>query len=59
MLELSLLEQLAEGVITKEQLLKSVERDFQLLPIVVEGVSSSKARVRYGCAKVLVDLTAK
>ena len=58
-MEHSLLQQLAEGAITKEQLLKSVERDFQLLPIVVDGVSSSKARVRYGCTKVLVDLTAK
>ena len=58
MLESRLLQQLAEGAITKEQLLKSVECDFQLLSIVVEGVSSPKARVRYGCAKVLVDLSA-
>ena len=58
-LEQNLLQQFAEGVITREQLHKSVECDFQLLPIVVDNVSSSKARVRYGCARVLVDLTTK
>ena len=58
-MELDLLKKLAEKAITKEQLLKAVERDFELLPILIGGVSSSKATVRYGCAKVLVDLTAK
>ena len=58
-LEHGLLQRLAEGAVTKEQLFKSVEGDFQLLPIVFDGVSSPKARVRYGCAKILVDLTAK
>jgi hypothetical protein len=58
-LEPRLLHQLAEGAITKEQLLKSVEGDFQLLPVVVDGVSSPKAQVRYGCASVLVELSKK
>jgi hypothetical protein len=58
-LEPRLLQQLAEGAITKEQLLKSVECDFQLLPVVFDGVSSSKARVKYGCASTLVDLSEK
>ena len=53
------LQKLADKSITKEQLFKTVESDFELLPIVVGGVSSSKAAIRYGCAKVLVDLTAK
>jgi hypothetical protein len=58
-LEAGLLQQLAKGVITREQLLMSVENDFKLLPIVFEGVSSPKARVRYGCASVLVELSKK
>lgn len=54
-----MLQQLAEGTITKEQLLNSVERDFELLPIVISGISSSKAAVRYSCAKVLLDFSEK
>ncbi len=59
MLEADLLQHLAEGTITKEQLLNSVERDFELLPIVMAGVSSSKAAIRYSCANVLVDFSEK
>ena len=54
-----MLQKLAEKAITKEQLLERVEYDFKLLPIVMDGVSSSKAAVRYGCASVLVSLSAK
>lgn len=54
-----LLRRLAEKTVTKQELLKKVESDFDLLPLVVQGVSSPKANVRYGCASVLVDLTAK
>jgi len=56
-MEPALLRKLAEKAITKEQLLKAVESDFGLLPLVIGGVSSSKATIRYGCAKVLVDLS--
>ncbi|HLC00869.1 MAG TPA: hypothetical protein VJL33_06095 [Candidatus Bathyarchaeia archaeon] len=58
-MEPALLRKLAEKAITKEQLLKAVESDFGLLPLVIGGVSSSKATIRYGCAKVLVDLSGK
>src|SRR3989339_744325 len=58
-MEPDLLRKLVEKAITKEQLLKAVESDFELLPLVIGGVSSSKATIRYGCAKVLVDLSAK
>ena len=58
-MESELLQKLANKSITKEQLCKKVEKDFQLLPQVLSGVSSSKAAVRYGCAKVLMDLSAK
>ena len=58
-MESDLLRKLAEKAITKEQLLKIVESDFTLLPQVIGGVSSSKAAIRYGCAKVLMDLSEK
>jgi hypothetical protein len=57
--ELTIVQKLAEKTVTKEQLFKAVEKDFELLPLVMGGVSSSKVSVRYSCASVLVDLTAK
>ena len=56
-MEPDLLRKLAYKSITKEELLKAVESDFELIPLVISGVSSSKAAIRYGCAKVLVDLS--
>lgn len=42
---------------TKEELLQKVRLDFNLLPTVLNGISSSKAAIRYGCAKVIMDLS--
>ncbi|HEX9262297.1 MAG TPA: hypothetical protein VF893_07190 [Candidatus Bathyarchaeia archaeon] len=56
-MESGLLRELAEKAITKQELLKLVESNFELLPLVISGVGSSKATVRYTCAKVLVDLS--
>lgn len=42
---------------TKEELLKKVKLDFSLLTTVLKGISSSKANIRYGCAKVIMDLS--
>jgi hypothetical protein len=53
-----LTDKLAEKTITKEELRKRVEQDFGLLPQLLDGVSSPKAAVRYGCGKVLMDLSA-
>jgi hypothetical protein len=58
-LEPELLRKLAEKQITKRELTEEVESDFTLLPVVVAGVSSSKASIRYGCASALVTLSAK
>ena len=58
-MESPLLQKLAEKRIVKETLYRMVEADFGLLPEVFGGVSSQKAAVRYGCASVLVDLSAK
>jgi len=49
---------LADKSVTTEELFKAVEQNFDLLPQLLKGVSSSKASVRYGCAKVLMDLSA-
>jgi hypothetical protein len=56
-MEFELLQKLANKSITKKELLQRVEQNFNLLPEVLNGVSSSKAAIRYGCAKVLMDLS--
>lgn len=57
LMENKLLQKLLDKSITKEELLQKVKQDFELLPTVLKGVSSSKAAIRYGCAKVLMDLS--
>ena len=54
-----LLEKLGNKELTKKQLYQQVEENFGLLPELVEGTSSAKASVRYGCSSVLMDLSAK
>ena len=54
-----LLHKLATKSITKKELFQKVEQNFNLLPEVLNGVFSSKAAIRYGCAKVLMDLSEK
>jgi hypothetical protein len=56
-MENEFLQELADKSMTKEELLKKVKLDFSLLPIILKGVSSSKAAIRYGCAKVMMDLS--
>jgi hypothetical protein len=48
---------LVDKSLTKEELLNRVRQDFSLLPFLLSGVNSAKAAVRYGCAKVLMDLS--
>ena len=48
---------LVDKSITKEELLKRVKQNFDLLPEIIDGVSSGKAAIRYGCGKVLMDLS--
>ena len=50
-------QEIANKSITKQDLLHRVEKDFSLLPVVLDGVTSPKAAVRYGCASVLMDLS--
>ena len=53
--------QLAQALIdkslTKKELFNKVKQDFSLIPLLLKGLHSSKAAVRYGCAKVLMDLS--
>ncbi len=56
-MEYKLLQEIASKSITKQDLLKRVEKDISLLPVVLDGVSSPKAAARYGCASVLNDLS--
>ena len=58
-MEPELLQKLAEKQITKRKLTEEVESDFTLLRVVLAGVSSARASVRYGCSSVLVNLSAK
>jgi hypothetical protein len=55
-MESGLLQKLADKSVTKKELLQMVKQDFNLLPTILNGVSSSKPAIRYGCAKVLMDL---
>lgn len=52
-----LLQNLADKSISKEELLEKVKRNNDLISTIINGVSSSKASIRYGCAKVLMDLS--
>jgi hypothetical protein len=56
-MENELLGKLADKSLTTKELFHMVEQDFSLLPQIVNGVSSSKASIRYGCAKILTDLS--
>ena len=56
-MENELLQNLVDKSLTKEDLLQKVKQDYNLVPVVLNGTSSSKAAIRYGCAKVLMDLS--
>ena len=52
-----LVQGLVDKSLTKEDLLYKVKQDFNLISFLLRGVNSEKAAVRYGCAKVLMDLS--
>jgi len=56
-MESKLLERLADKTLTKEELFQKVKQNFDLLPEIIQGVSSEKPAIRYGCGKVLMDLS--
>jgi hypothetical protein len=52
-----LLQKLGNKTLTKNALLQKVEEDSTLLPEVLKGTTSPKPAIRYGCVKVLMDLS--
>ncbi len=52
-----LLEQLVDKSITKDELKEKVKTNFDLLPEMICGMSADKAAIRYGCGKILMDLS--
>ncbi|MCJ7732774.1 hypothetical protein MUP51_10710 [Candidatus Bathyarchaeota archaeon] len=56
-MENDLLQKLVDKTLTKEDLLQQTKNNYDLIPTVLNGTNSSKAAIRYGCAKVLVDLS--
>ncbi len=57
--ESELLRKLGTRSLSKPALLQKVRENPDLIPEVLSGLSSPKAAVRYGCAKVLMDLSEK
>jgi len=56
-MESELLQKLVNKSMTKEELFQEVKEDFAIIPEVLNGISSSRAAIRYGCASVLMDLS--
>jgi len=56
-MNINLFEGLAEKLITKKELKEKVRGDFDLIPELVENMNSSKAAIRYGCGKILMELS--
>ena len=56
-MESDLFQKLADKSITKEQLFKKVIQNDELIPELLKGISSPKPAIRYGCAKILMDLS--
>ena len=52
-----LMDKLSDKSLTKEELFEKVKKNHDLLSEVINGMTSSKAAIRYGCGKVLMDLS--
>lgn len=50
-------QKLGDKSITKEQLLEKVRHNYDLIPELLSGISSSKPTIRYGCGKILMDVS--
>ena len=52
-----ILKKLANKEITKEHLFNRIKKDNNLIPLIVDGMKSDKAAIRYGCGKVLMEFS--
>jgi hypothetical protein len=55
----TLIGRLADKTLTKKELLQKAENDPTLISTLIEGTSSPKASIRYGCGAVLMELSEK
>ena len=53
------LKKLGNKELTKGKIHQMVEHNFELIPVLVEGMSSQKANIRYGSGKILMDISEK
>jgi hypothetical protein len=51
------LQKLAKKSLSKEQLFTMAKENHDLIPVLITGLSSEKPAIRYGCGKVLMDLS--
>ena len=56
-MDCELFQGLLDKSLTKDELFKLVKTNNKLIPDIIKEVSSSKATIRYSCAKVLMDLS--
>jgi hypothetical protein len=56
-MESRILQKLGDKSITKDQLLEKVKQNYDLIPELLNGISSSKPTIRYGCGKILMDVS--
>jgi len=56
-MESRILQKLGDKSITKDQLLEKVKQNYDLIPELLNGISSSKPTIRYGCSKILMDIS--
>ena len=58
-MESRILQKLEDKSITKDKLLELVKNNYDLIPELLSGISSSKPTIRYGCGKILMDISAE
>lgn len=48
---------LGKNQITSDELSEQIKKDFTLLQMIIEGVTSSNSRIKFGCAKILSKIS--
>lgn len=56
-MESKLLQKLGDKSLSKERLFQKVKQNDDLIPEIIAGVSSPKPAIRYGCGKILMDVS--
>jgi hypothetical protein len=53
----NILDQLGNKKIDADEIIIMVKKDYSILPDIIQGISSSNARIKFGCAKVLCKIS--